>query len=121
MRERHTFVGRVDEPAVADVDTRVNDLPARRVRAAVAEEDDVGGLELLERDPLRARHLDAHVVRRPPPDRRREVALVRIALELVDAPDEAGAVVAAARRYAERRLGAIARSAPDVRHTDLRD
>src|SRR5581483_4323264 len=89
LRERDSLVGRVDEPAVADVDARVDDLAARRVRAVAAEEDDVRGLELCERDPLRLRNLDAHRVRRPPLDHRGEVALVGVGLELVDAPHEA--------------------------------
>src|SRR5262249_13551908 len=65
--------------------------------------------------------LDAHRVRRPALDRRGEGSLVRVALELVHAPDEARAVVAAARGDAEVDLGAVARAAPDVRHPDLRE
>src|SRR5207248_3769454 len=76
---------------------------------------------LRERDPLRARHLDAHRVRRPALDRRGEGPLLRIALELVDAPDEPRAVVTAACWDAEVDLRTVARPAPDVRHPDFRD
>src|SRR5581483_4735070 len=41
--------------------------------------------------------------------------------ELVDAPDEAGAVVSAARLHAEVDLGTVARAAPDVGHADPTD
>src|SRR5262249_16680496 len=46
---------------------------------------------------------------------------VGVALELVDAPDESRAVVAAARRDAEVDLRPVARASPDVRHPDLRE
>src|SRR4029079_10671001 len=101
LSERDAAVGRLDEPAVADVDRRVEDLGSLGLRAVRAEEDDVGGLQLVEGDPLRARHLDAHRVGRPAAKGRGECSLVRVGLELVDAPDEAGAVVAPAGRDAE--------------------
>src|SRR3954449_4327055 len=121
LGERNAFVGGLDEPAVADVDRGVENLRSLRVRAARAEEDHVRGLQLLEADPLRAWDLDAHRVRRPALERRGERALVRIALELVDAPDESGTIVAAARRDAEVGLRVVAGTAPDVRHPDLRE
>src|SRR5579864_1800316 len=45
LRQGHTVLGRMDEPAVSDVDAHVADLGRLRARAFVAEEDDVGGLE----------------------------------------------------------------------------
>ena len=45
----------------------------------------------------------------------------RVRLQLVDTPDEAGAVEAAGRLDAERRLRLLARAAPDVRIADERD
>src|SRR3954454_5547242 len=121
LGKRNAFGGGLDEPAVADVDRGVEDLRSLRARAARAEEDHVRGLQLLEADPLRAWDLDAHRVRRPALERRGERALVRIALELVDAPHDAPAVVAAARRGAEVGLRSAADTAPDVRHPDLRE
>src|SRR4051812_42688045 len=119
--ERDAVPGGVDEPAVAQVDAHVADLRRVRARPLVAEEDDVGGLELRECDPPGRRHLAAHLVRRPAAERRGQRARAGIPLELVDAPDEARAVVAAARRHAERRLRAVRLAAPDVGHADLRD
>ena len=52
---------------VPDVDAHVADLGRLRARAARAEEDDVAGLQVGARDAGRARHLAAHVVRRPSP------------------------------------------------------
>src|SRR3954452_15992750 len=96
LGERDAPVGGLDEPAVADVDRGVEDLRSRGAGAVRSEEDDVRRLQVLEADPLRARHFDAHRVRRSAPEHRRETSLVRIALELVDAPHETRAVVAAA-------------------------
>src|SRR5207302_1582125 len=45
----------------------------------------------------------------------------RIAAELVDAPDETGAVEPAGQLEAERRLWLLARAAPDVRIADQLD
>src|SRR5262249_13949163 len=89
LRERNALVGGLDEPAVTDVDPGVKDLRSLRLGALCAEEDHVRGLQFLEADPLRLRDLDAHRVRRPALDRRGEGSLVRVALELVHAPDEA--------------------------------
>src|SRR2546430_136134 len=62
--QRHALVRGMDEPAVAEVDPRVADLARLRARA-VAEEEHVTGLEAGCRDPPGARHLAAHLVRRP--------------------------------------------------------
>src|SRR5258706_841615 len=113
-RERDSVPRGMHEPTVADVDAHVADLRRLRARAAVTEEDHVGGLELRQADSLRLRNLAAHLKRRPAAEHRGKVAFVGIGLELVDAPDEAGAVVAAPRRDAELRLGPVARPAPDV-------
>src|SRR5262249_23281536 len=121
LGQSDALVGGLDEPAVADVDAGVEDLRSLRVHTLRAEEDDVRRLQLLEGDPLPARDLDAHRVRRPALDRRGERALVRVLLELVDAPDEARAVVAAARVDSELGLCAVLRPTPDVRHPDLRE
>ena len=85
------------------------------------EEDDVGGLKVREVDQLGVRHLAAHDVRRPAAERRGEIAFPRIARELVHAPYESRAVVSAAGRHAEVHLVAVARAAPHVRHSDVRD
>src|SRR3954453_9282466 len=117
-RHGNAIPGGMDEPAVADVDPHVPDLGRLRFRAFAAEEDDVGRLELRERDAPRLRHLAAHLVRRPAAESRGKGALVRVGLELVHAPDESRAVIAAARGDAELRLRAVARAAPDVGHPD---
>src|SRR4051794_12262628 len=80
LGERDAPVGRLDEPAVADVDGRVEDLRSLREGAVRTEENDVSRLQLLEGDSLRARDLDAHRVRRPALERRGEAPLVGIAL-----------------------------------------
>src|SRR5207253_7729734 len=53
--------------------------------------------------------------------RRSEGAPGGVGLQLVDPPDEAGAVEAAARRDAEERLLLLARPTPDVREADERE
>src|SRR5471032_822631 len=88
-RERHALARRLDEPAVADVDGRVVDLRRLRPRPLRPEEEDVGGLEVGEVDPLRARYLAAHLVRRAAAEHERERAAPRVLLQLVDTPDEA--------------------------------
>src|SRR6266540_5604245 len=103
----------MDEPAVAHVDAHVADLGGLRARA-MAEEDDVARLQLGVRDPPGRRDLAAHRVRRPALERVGEPARAGIRLELVDAPDEAGAIEAAGCLMSEWGLGALARPAPDV-------
>src|SRR5207248_4230007 len=117
-RERDSIAGRVDEPAVAEVDPHVSDLGRLRACASVAEEEDVRRLELPERDSQRAGDLPAHLVRRSPLEPRGEGPLARVLLELVHAPDEAGAVEASLRLTSERRLGQLAHASPDVRVAD---
>src|SRR6188472_3572520 len=51
LGERDAVVGGLDEPTVPDVDRRMEDLRSLRVNAFRAEEEDVRGLELRERDP----------------------------------------------------------------------
>src|SRR5439155_24167091 len=119
--EGDAVAGRVDEPPVADVDAHVAYLRGLRPSAAVAEEDHVGRLELCEPDPLRPWHLAAHLVRRPPAEDGREGAFAGIQLPLVDAPDEARAVVAALGRHTEGDLRAVAFAAPHVGHADARE
>src|SRR5439155_4803453 len=118
LRQGDAAARGVDEPAAAHVDPGVVDLRRPRVRAVEAEEDDVGRLELREGNPLGARDLPAHSVGRSSAQDVGECALAVVALELVHAPDEAGAVEAATRLDAEGRLGALARAAPDVRVAD---
>src|SRR2546423_10537557 len=113
-RQRHALARRVREPALAGVDPRVVDLGRLRPRPLRAEEDDVAGLELRVRDPLGRRHLAAHRIGRPAAEGLREGGGAGVGLELVDAPDEAGAVEAAPCLDVERALRALARPAPDV-------
>src|SRR5689334_24376599 len=120
-RDGDAVLGGVDEPAVAEVDAHVADLRRLRPRTLVAEEDDVGRLEARQSDALRLRHLAAHLVGRAPAENGGERAFVRIRLQLVDAPDEAGAVVPPARGDSELGLRTVARAAPDVGHADARD
>src|SRR4029079_6672843 len=108
----------VHEPARAEVDPRVADLSGLRTRPRGAEEDEVARLQLRERDPLRPRHLSAHLVGRAALDGPVERGATRVRLKLVDAPDEARAVEAASRLDAEWRLRALARAAPDVGKAD---
>src|SRR5207342_450993 len=104
--------------AAAEVDARVADGGRFRARAVRAEEQEVARCQLRERDPLRARHLAAHRVRRPALDRRAQRGAARVLLELVDTPDKARAVEAAAGLDSERRLGLLAGAAPHVREAD---
>src|SRR5204862_409126 len=89
--------------------------PRLRLRALGAEEEHVARLQPRERDPRRALRLARHLHRRAAADRLRELRRVRERLRPVDAPDEAGAVEAAAGPDAERRLRALGGAAPDVR------
>src|SRR6266849_2317679 len=117
-RDGDAVVRRVNEPTVAEVDAHVVYLRGLRRRAVGSEEDDVGGLELLERDALRGGHFSAHRVRRPALEHVREGAPVRVLLDLVDAPDESRAVEAAVDLRPERRVGGfgeLALPTPDVR------
>ena len=104
----------MEDPAGAQVAPGVADLARRRASPGRAEEDDVSRLELREADALRLRHLAAHLVGRASFDRRVERRAAGIGLKLVDAPDEPRAVETAASLDAERRLGVLARAAPDV-------
>src|SRR5262245_23777266 len=99
-----TLAGRLNEPAVSEVDPHVVHLARLGRRAAGTEEEDVRRLELRERDALRPRHLAAHLVRRAPAEHARELSFAGVLLQLVDAPHEAGAVEAAVRLDAERRF-----------------
>src|SRR5204863_8936167 len=92
-------------------------MPDRRrlgARPGRAEEEDVARRELREADPLRARNLAAHLVRRPALDRVVQRSPAGVLLQLVDAPDEAGAVEPAPGLHAERGFGRLVRAAPDV-------
>src|SRR5919197_2134433 len=123
-RERHdgdALAVRMDHPASAQVNPGVIDGGRLRARARRAEEDDVARGELCEADPLRTRHLAAHLVRGPPPDGRVQGGASRIRLQLVPPPDEAGAVETAACLDPEGRFGGLVRAAPDVRVADEAD
>src|SRR5207244_80547 len=87
-RESDAVLGRVDEPAVPDVDAHVTDLGGARPGTPVAEEDDVRGLQVLEVDEVVARDLAAHLIRRAAAEDGRQAALTRVRLQLVDAPHE---------------------------------
>src|SRR5947209_19926034 len=91
------------------------------MRAAAAEEHEIGRLESREADSPGAGDLAAQGVARPAAQRGRQAAAVRVAAELVDAPGKARAVEAARLQDAERRLRQLARSAPDVRVADQGD
>src|SRR5438876_3761612 len=106
--EGNSVLGRMDEPAVAERNRGMVDLCGFRLGSACAEEEDVAGNEVRCGDPLRLRDLAAHLHRGPSFQRLRELRRARVRMELVDLPDEAGAVEAAARLDAERRLGARA-------------
>src|SRR5262249_54922997 len=108
-------------PAVPEVDRGVVDLRRAGARAARAEEEDVGRREPLGWDASSLCDLAAHLHRRAAVDHLTETGSARVALELVDAPDEARAVRPAARLDSERRLRAFARPAPDVRVADEGD
>src|SRR6266404_8818144 len=110
----------MDEPAVAQVDPRMVDLCGFRLGSVCSEKKNVARLELVERDPRALGHFAAHLHRRTAADRFLELGPPRVRLQLVDAPHEAGAVEASRRLYAERRLGLLARAAPDVRVADER-
>src|SRR4029450_11070011 len=101
---RHAVPRRVDEPASADVDAGVTHLGRNRLRPAITEEEDVAGHKAPDGDPLRAPDLSAHLVRGAAAERARKLWRARVSGELVDAPDEAGAVETAPGRDAERRL-----------------
>src|SRR5262249_56545893 len=105
------------EPAGDEVDAHMVDLCRLRTPAVRAEEEDVGGLELRECDPLCRLDLAAHGVGRAALQRRPECVRAGVGLELVDAPDEARAVETARHQLPrpEGILWALARSAPDVR------
>src|SRR3954453_15719262 len=118
---RDALAGRVDQPAVAEVDAGVADRGRLGARAGRAEEEHVTGRELGEADPLGAPDLAAHLVRRAALDRRGEGRAAGVGLQLVDAPHEAGAVEAAVGLDAEGRLRLLARAAPDVREADEAD
>ena len=92
-------------------------------RPCCAEEDEVAGLELRERDPLCRLDLAAHRVGRAALEGRGERVGAGVGLQLVDAPDEAGAVEAARHLLAgrERVLRPLARPAPDVGVADEGD
>src|SRR4029079_14317867 len=62
--ERDSLIRGVHEPTVAHVDAHVPDLVRRRLRAGVAEEENVGRLEPREPNPPGSRHLAAHGVSR---------------------------------------------------------
>src|SRR5439155_10136809 len=103
--ERHdgyALAGRVNEPAVAEEHADVADLRRRRARSVVAEEDQIGRAQMAAGDPARPGDLAAHLVGRPPDDRRSEPGRACIGPKLVDAPDEPGAVEAAGGANAER-------------------
>src|SRR6476619_318850 len=119
--ERHALARGVDHPARAQVDPRVADRGRFRLRARGAEEREVARCELGEPDPLRRRNLAAHLVGRATLDRRGERGAAWVGLELVDPPDETGAVEAAVRLHPEGRLQLLARAAPDVREADEAD
>ena len=97
------------------------DLSRVRARAAGPEEHDVGRRE--------AGGLDAHALRNLAGHRRggsaaqdiRQLRGAGIGLDLVDAPDEPGAVESALRLGAVRRLGRLALAAPDVGVADEPD
>src|SRR5690242_8484023 len=82
-RNRDAVLRRMDEPAVAEVDAGVVDLARLRPLAVRAPEEHVARLELVDRDPLRARHLAAHLERRAAAQRAREAALAGVGLQLV--------------------------------------
>src|SRR5215831_12735126 len=111
----------LDHPAGTEVDPRVADSARLGPRPLGPEEDEVARRELREADPLRARNFAAHLVRRSALDRGVQCGSAGIRLQLVYPPDEAGAVEAAACLHAERRLGLLARSTPDVREADELD
>src|SRR5215218_685335 len=108
----------VDHPDAAEVDPGMPDRRRPGAGAGGAEEEHVAGLQLGEADPPRARHFTAHLVRCPAFDGRRQRCAAGVRLQLVDAPDEAGAVEATGRLDAERRLWLLARAAPDVGEAD---
>ena len=102
LRERDAVVGRLDEPPVADVDRHVVDLGRARAsgRAAPKKMTSAGcRCAKLISSERGTSPLMTYVVR----PRRTEArsALARVARQLVHAPHESGAVVAAARGDAE--------------------
>src|SRR5947208_9261821 len=109
---------RVDEPAPAEVDARVVDLRRFRPRAGSSPEQDVGRLQLRERDALCRRHLAAHREGGSALERARERRAAGVGLKLVDAPHESGAVEAPGSLDADRRLGLLSCAAPDVGLSD---
>src|SRR5919204_2484374 len=111
----------MDEPAVAEVDPGVIDLSRLRARAGSAPEEDIARLQSRKGDPLGDRHLAAHRESRAALQRRLQRRAAWVRLELVDAPHEAGAVETAGGLDSERRLGILARAAPDVRVADEAD
>src|SRR5215831_5535502 len=119
--DRDALARGVDHPAGTEVDPRVADRARLGPRPLGPEEDEVARRELREADPLRARNFAAHLVRRSALDRGVQCGSAGIRLQLVYPPDEAGAVEAAACLHAERRLGLLARSTPDVREADELD
>src|SRR5437867_2134826 len=62
--ECDALAGGMDHPTVAEADARVVDFRRSRAAAVVPEEEDVRGLQRVERDARRLRHLPAHLVRR---------------------------------------------------------
>ncbi len=110
QRELDALLGGVDEPAVAEVDAHVVDLGRLRPAAVCAEEDEVAGLELRERDSLRRLDLAAHRVGRAALEGRGERVGAGVGLQLVDAPDEAGAVEAARHLLFRSSNGSCVRS-----------
>src|SRR5205085_4817092 len=88
LSQSDAVAGRVDEPAVAEVNPRVVDLCGLRPRAGRAPEENVSGLEPRKRHSLRGRYLAAHRERGSTLERVCQCGLARIGLKLVDAPDE---------------------------------
>src|SRR3712207_7636487 len=112
--ERRPVARGVREPAAPEVDAGMRDLTRRGARSR-PEEEDVARLEPRLVDAARSGDLAGHPGGSPVPDGRTEPRRPRPALELVDAPDEARAVEAAARGDAEERLRRLRHPAPHVR------
>src|ERR671934_1456236 len=108
----------MDDPAVGAIDPGVVDLGRLGTAAARAPEEDVTGLQVCNGDSLRGRDFAAHRKRRSPLQRAGKRRAPWIRLQLVDAPDEAGAVEPTWGPNSERRLGPLARAAPDVGEAD---
>src|SRR5439155_11684905 len=101
-------------PASAEIETDVVDRGGLRPGAVRAEEEHVGRLEPCEAEALGAWDLAAHRVGGPAAERGLEARPHGVGSELVDPPDESGAIEASGNLDSQRRLGVLARPCPDV-------